>query len=351
MHSKKLSQLGFTLVELMITLLLSSIFMLAVTRIFSETANVYKFNTDQLTIMETSRFALKDITEDIQRAGYMGCVSSEDYDDGEALSDGTENTERVNDSLEALSDGSRYGSEGMRFQNAVYGVEGGSNPDVLNVVYQNDLDIRVLSFEGFGDLAAYKQFAITEAANIPSRLSAGDLLTITDCATASPFVLTADIETISVPAGSNFSESGVKTAGLFAHSAVAINGFRNNPSTFSFYDMYASGGAAYIGELFHVTYLVAPSKIDQSGNYNALFRLVNGEDPSIDNELITRVKDFQVQYGTRVVDEKDGLPDQYIDASNNMANNISSVLLTITLDKGTQEEELQTVVNIRNRGL
>ncbi|GLQ29907.1 PilW family protein [Litoribrevibacter albus] len=344
---------GFSLVELLVGLLLSSIFLLAVTRIFSESASSYRSNRDELTLMETSRFALQDITKDLKRAGYLGCVPTGLYEDED------DNSERVIVNLRGPGNASLYGSGGMQFSYAVYGVDGsGDKPDVLNVVYSQDLDIRVLDFKGQHDLAdAYGKDIIVDATNVLDSAGApviheGDLLVLSDCATAHPFVLTANPAVVSLSTTSAYKESGITKVAALENSTSTVDGFQNIQKPSMFND-YASGGASSLGKLFHITYMVGKSKIDPDGDKNSLFRIVNGEAPSIHNELISAVKDFQIKYGVRddAANAQDGLPDRFIDANGNFDNTPSAVTIKITLDRGSDEEMLETTINLRNRGL
>lgn len=344
---------GFTLVELLIGLLLSAIFLLAVTRIFTESASSYRTNKDELTLMETSRFALQDITKDLKRAGYMGCVPTGLYEDED------DNSERVVVNLRGPSNASLYGSAGMQFSYAVYGVDGsGDNPDVLNIVYSQDLNIRVLDFKGQHDLAnTYGQDIIADATHVFDASNSpvihkGDLMVLSDCATAHPFVLTDEPESVGLTATSAYRDSGITEVAALENSTSTVDGFQNIQKPSMFND-YASGGASSIGKLFHITYMIGESKIDPDGDDTSLFRLVNGEAPSIQNELISQVKDFQVKYGVRdnAANANDGLPDRFIDANGNFDNTPSAVAIEITLDRGSDEEVIETTINLRNRGL
>jgi type IV pilus assembly protein PilW len=336
---------GFTIVELLVGVLISSIFLLAVTRIFSESAGTYEKNTEELTLLETTRFALKDLTADLKRAGYMGCVSTGLYEDE------IDNTERVKNSLSGPDSAGLYGPNGMQFRYAVYGVDNGdTNSDVLNIVYSRDLEVRALGLESVVTLTGNDRIILDKGSERSEVREAGNLLLISDCASAHPFVLSQYIDNFA----NDDNKYPVPPEGFsqLVVNETAINGFQNVQTLQDFSDQ-ASGGAAYVSELSHITYQVGPSKIDSDKNYNSLFRLVNGEAQSDSNELISNVVNFQVKYGVRVnaANSNDGLPDQFIDANGNFDNTPSAVLIELTLDREGADEVIRTTVNLRNRGL
>ena len=73
-HSTKLK--GFTLVELMVSSVISSIIMLGVVSLYSSSRKGHKTNESLARIQENMRFATDMISKDIRMAGYAGCRSS-----------------------------------------------------------------------------------------------------------------------------------------------------------------------------------------------------------------------------------------------------------------------------------
>jgi len=73
-HFKK--RKGFTLVELMVSLVISSIIMLGVASLYSSSRKGQKTNESLARIQENLRFAADMMTRDIRMAGYAGCRSS-----------------------------------------------------------------------------------------------------------------------------------------------------------------------------------------------------------------------------------------------------------------------------------
>lgn len=77
---KTLSQMhaarGFSLIELMITVLLSSILLIGVLELFSSVLRSDKSNSALARMQESGRVALELIKSDVRRANYQGCAAS-----------------------------------------------------------------------------------------------------------------------------------------------------------------------------------------------------------------------------------------------------------------------------------
>lgn len=69
-------QQGLSLIELMVAILISSVLLLGVLELFSNTSATDKTNTALARVQESGRVALEVIGADARRAGYQGCSSS-----------------------------------------------------------------------------------------------------------------------------------------------------------------------------------------------------------------------------------------------------------------------------------
>lgn len=65
---------GISLVELMIALVISSILLLGVGTLYSNSKHTYTVDEEFARLQENARFAMKYLVEDIRMAGYMGCA-------------------------------------------------------------------------------------------------------------------------------------------------------------------------------------------------------------------------------------------------------------------------------------
>ncbi|ELS24612.1 MULTISPECIES: PilW family protein [Metapseudomonas] len=67
---------GFSLIELMVTILLSSLLLLGVLQLFNDASSSDRANSALSRLQESGRIALDVIKRDIRRTGYQGCASS-----------------------------------------------------------------------------------------------------------------------------------------------------------------------------------------------------------------------------------------------------------------------------------
>ncbi len=77
-RTMKQKQLGLSLVELMVALLISSLLVLGVTNLFMNSFFASRSNTELAKMQESGRIALEIIGADARRAGYQGCGTSAD---------------------------------------------------------------------------------------------------------------------------------------------------------------------------------------------------------------------------------------------------------------------------------
>lgn len=78
--TRKYSTLGITLVELMVAMAISSILLLGVGLLYSNSKRTYTIDEEFARLQENARFAINFIVEDIRMAGYMGCAINKNID-------------------------------------------------------------------------------------------------------------------------------------------------------------------------------------------------------------------------------------------------------------------------------
>lgn len=67
---------GFTLVEILVALAISSILLLGVVQIFSTSKHSHKVNEALARVQENARYAMENLLTDLRQAGYVGCSPS-----------------------------------------------------------------------------------------------------------------------------------------------------------------------------------------------------------------------------------------------------------------------------------
>jgi prepilin-type N-terminal cleavage/methylation domain-containing protein len=68
------AQGGFSLIELMVTILISSLLLLGVLQLFINTSDTDRTSNELARVQENGRLVLELITREARRAGYQGCV-------------------------------------------------------------------------------------------------------------------------------------------------------------------------------------------------------------------------------------------------------------------------------------
>ena len=335
---------GFSLLEILIAMVISSIILLAIIRLFSRVGEMFDDNAASMQLMETTRIAMKFIRGDLVQAGYLGCILT-DMDDSAEMTNvkpTISNTDIENNLL------------------GIWGDNGsGTNPDTLSLFYQQDLDIRVLHNDTNGDFTSAPSIFV-DAVNVFDGsgnpiIDQGDWLIASNCVAATVFVLTNTPSELSEAAFANISPSGITANGTVSALqyglGVTYDGYSNTsvePIERGGWGFLASGGAAMISRFVQVTYEVADSEID-GGETKSLYRLVNGEARSKNNEMIRLVEDFQVEYG--IDDDSDGVVDQFNTTFNSSTDKVVMVKVSVKISDGTRVEDLENVVKLRNKGL
>ena len=299
-------QLGVTVIELMVALLLGLLLTGGAIQVFISNRATYGFNEGFARLQENGRFALDTMSYHARLAGYLGCLS---------------NVPRYNniDSTELAYD-------------LDVGVEGheadGTNPgqtlaaaalDPANSTDENawepplpaDLDgsiipgsdvlvIRHASTTSHTLLSPFTTAtAVTAVADVAD-YAAGDIAIVSDCQKASMFQIT----------------SVGNTAGGITIGHVGSGTPGNNPASWTTDEQYSAGAQLSRGETW-VFYVGA-----RAGGPPALFqeRLVTGSGTSatlVREELVEAVETMQVRYGIDAA--QDGTIDSY-ETADDVAN-------------------------------
>lgn len=97
-------QLGMTLIEIMIALLIGAFLMGGVLQIFVSSRQTNRMQESLSRLQENGRFAMEFISKDIRRAGYWGCLSPSTPDtDIAGTNDDTVNGDSIDDGTDTLT--------------------------------------------------------------------------------------------------------------------------------------------------------------------------------------------------------------------------------------------------------
>jgi type IV pilus assembly protein PilW len=304
------SQLGLSMIELMVAITIGLILTAGIIQIFANSKRTYRVEESLSRVQEGGRMALDFITNDVRMASYWGCQP----DPSNIQND--------------LAAGAGY----IDFTaGAVSGAEGGAGvPDSLTLSGADGTLGLALQANGGG--GTYSTSASTALqVSTPNDLASGDIVLVGDCTGGDIFQVT----------GANPS-----AAGVVDHAVGA--GSPGNASQLS---------KAYQGDasIYYVHQIIYTVKMGSDGQ-PALWRSIDGAD----QEIVDDVSDLQVLYGEDM--NNDRSVDRYVDA-NNVSNfgNVYSIRVQLTVQTAAAStstnagsritRNFSTTVAIRNRVL
>jgi len=299
---------GFTLIEVMIGLVLSSVILLGISQLFAANSKTYKLLIGQSTLQESARFALGMMTRSAQAASYRGCVAPGEglnktstdllpyeYDlsnsmrgfDGNGANWSPSITTVIPSSVGATNIntyadlGASTGIDTTTIQN---------NTDILNVTYITERQFRLnADMPGAADIpvSGPSGTATATTAEIASSFPVNSLAMIYDCEKHTVFEVTGS------------------AAGIIEH-ALSTGAYGNDRVALAPFNTYETDAA--VAPITSETYYIAPSlDLNRIGNYPlSLWRKTGVEAPV---ELIAGIEDLQLQYGMDT--DNDGVPNLY----------------------------------------
>lgn len=306
-HIKTLK--GFTLVELMISIVISSIIMLGVVSVYSSSRKGQKINESIARIQENLRFAADMMTRDIRMAGYTGCKGASVTN---ALSDTT--------------------SLPYKFENAVTGFEGGVStfPAQFPAVGLNPGD-RIAGTDAIAIIRASSKGCkvtlhnATTAKMTVDATACGfekdDLLVVTDCNHSAIFQVSGPTN----PTNFIVHNTGTGTPGNCWKKMGPITGTR--PScTGGAGTGYTFGDNARVHTYIMHGYFIG---VSTSGLTRSLYVVNLDKGVTTATELVEGVADLQATYGTDPnfnIISNDHFPVRFVKANDILAANIPQIV-------------------------
>lgn len=313
------NQMGFSIVELMIAMVLGLVLMAGVIQVFITSKQTFNLNEEMNWIQENARYSAGFLAEDLRMAGYYGCAS------------------RASSIANVLNNPSS--SWVTDFSKGVFGYDGNassfpsstfSQPSITNfspatfpksdvfTVHKADFD-NAFQVTGHNANSAVIDVQGTHA------FGQGTILIVSDCNHTAIFQTTGN-QTNKVNHNKGNSVSpGNCTKGLGLPVVCSANGTG-----------YTYKDDAFIMQAIGHAYFVAAA----SNGVPSLFRrtLQSGGTTTVDQELVQGVENLQVMYG--VDSDDDGIPNRYLRAdqvaSADWATRVISVQLTMLLRSMTE---------------
>lgn len=281
--NKRKHQLGISLVEILVSLVISLFLLGGIIQVYLANKVSYSFSNSISRVQENGRYALDTMVQDLRMAGFFGC----------AIFD-PEDTSTIINNLNPA--GAGYDAAIHDF--LTNGAISGTNNDGLN-----NSDSVSLYGSKPGQVNIYPPYNTSSSANVKvtpqNNLAIGDIVMLSDCKGADLFQIT------------NMTQGG----GAVKDTIVHNTGTGDSPGNYNPDSCKGGGGAhclsksygsdAAMFEMQAVTFTIA---VGESGE-PALFRSENG----VNLELIDGIEQMQILYG--VDTDNDDFPNQYLDST------------------------------------
>ena len=282
-------QLGLTMVELMIALLLGLVIVAAMGQLYAGGRTTSRVGDSLTRLNENGRFAVDLIAEDLRMAGYLSCGGS-----GAEIG----NTVRV-------------AAPGLYETGGIHGFEGGVDtlPSDFSGQVRNGTDVLIIRHaapEVGGTLVSDDPATAAMVLDAGHGLSAGEIAVISNpqCTQATLFQVSGVTGTsVSYAANSNGATPGNCTSSRFGDFDCSSGSAANlnfDPQ---------SAISRYVVDAYYVTASDPPTL--------ARKRLCHktGSTAICDEELIRDVEDFQILYGRDTEKDDAGVVDDYVTAN------------------------------------
>ena len=323
-------QLGMTLIEIMIALLIGLFLLTGLYQIFISSKQSYRLSDGQSRLQENARYALELLSHDIRQAGYLGCS-------GVTLSNPVV---IANDPLIAP-----YTQAGVAEASVVTGGNGGATGSFtapspalttspLTPVVKNTDTITVQFGESCGGFTTADLSTVNPAT--------ASIQTPNTCGT-----ITNGTGTTATTLGTPLVISDCDSAHIFRASATG--GTTQNKDTTAtaiavLGKTYPAGSEILLYRSY--TYFIRENPAGQP----SLYRLDNNNHSSVAAvELVEGVEDMQITYGEDT--DADGVPNQYLDIPADWAK-VTSVRVSLRLrsieNNLTAAERTYTYNNVAN---
>ncbi len=304
-------QLGMTLIEIMIALLIGAFLLGGILQIFIGSKQTNKMQEGLSRLQENGRFAMDFLSNNIRMAGFIGCSSQDDVP-----------TNTLNTPTGFLYD----------FSKAINGFESTSES-----AWTPALDATVTSPLGGSDVITLRKadsqgFTVTAHASSTANLTLDAATATTDNLKSAGFLTSAGANNCALAVVSNCT-----AATIFQVSAIAGNILSHNAgsgctpdnSTNDLSDSYVNGQVYAVNT---VSYYVRTG----SGGQPSLYRRVGLDDAE---ELVEGIEQMQILYGVETDAMPDGTPNYYVSADN-VADMSQIVSIRISLLAVTQDDNL-----------
>lgn len=294
-HMKK--QRGLSLVELMIAIVLGLILVAGVIELFVNNRQVYRVQDAQSRLQENGRYAMKVLTQSIERAGYLGCATRSALNINNMLNNSNEYLWDITTPIEG-KDATGANEWTPAIDASITEPIGGS--DILTIRTIEAPELRVVSHPTTG-LPGSADITV----NSGNGLVLGDIVLAHDCVAGAIFEIT----------------SAAPTNGTLEHAQGA--GTSKTPGNATEALGY-NFGAGWVNKIATNSFYI---RLRENATIPSLYQKTAGDDAV---ELVEGIESLQIRYG--VDTSGNGSIDTYETAENvGNWNNVVSVRISLLM--------------------
>lgn len=286
MSNISIGQKGFSLIELMVSLVIGLILVAAITQVFIGSKVTYSMQSALSKVQENGRFAMSFLARDLRQAGYSGCTKNSTF----------ANTLRQNSTSGAIPS---Y----LDFSEAVGGIDNVSGVTYNSITAVNNTDVVEVRFADNSNSCDVDKHNVSSAnlhCTATNPFSVGDLLVVTDCKHAALFQKTgptANNQIIVHNTGSS-TEIGNCTKGLGTPVVCTTTGTE-----------YPFNDGVVLQFIFY-RYFIGTNDFGERALYRQSIQNSSGTTGTVSNELVEGIEDMQVLYGEDT--SSDGTVNYYV---------------------------------------
>jgi len=305
--SMKTQQQGFSLIELMVSLVIGLLLVVGVLQAFVGSKQTYTMQSGLAKLQENGRFAMSFLARDLRQAGYTGCSRSS----------------QISNTLRDPGNGNTLPSY-LDFNTSINGQDSASGAVIGGrTVFGNSdvVEVRFADTSGGCDLEVGKHNANSATLHCQDNhtFQKGDILVVTDCQTTAIFQQ------------SNVNNNG--TVSTIVHNTGNgtdignCTSFLGSPVNCPTGTKYTFSTGSVLRVLFY-RYFIALNTHGEPALYREEISNNSGETETQARELVEGVENMQVLYGED--DNSDGTVDHYVPIDE-VTNNQEIISIRVSL--------------------
>jgi type IV pilus assembly protein PilW len=292
---------GFTLIEIMISMLIGVVLIAGVIQVFITSKQSYRMQEELSRLQESGRFALDFLDRDIRMAGFRGCASKSPKSINNRLAGSANYAFNFNRPIEGFEASSQSGWTPAHNTATTLISNPKPGSDIITIRRAGDDSVQILPGSVAGGSLLLSRNTVPGLRNC-------DVVMVSDCETAEVF----QISTI---------EAG---------NLVNQGGCANTPASSPANSPAKPSEKAYVGGNLHKAITTSYYVKQTPNGQDALYRKVSNNNE--DEELVEGVEQMQVYYGLDNDSDADSLANGYVPADQvNDWSKVVSVRVTLLL--------------------